>query len=136
MDLSGVSMALPAAILGGVQGQIGAILNKWLDYKYQCKLADDKALQDARDTKGKQFLSTRKILAISTVFYIFLCPYLSAWYGIPIFFPLVETNGIFVSLFSGATSTEMMQATGFVIMPFQIYLASMVWSMYFGGKRV
>jgi hypothetical protein len=132
----GVSMLLPAAILGGVQGQIGSFLHKWLDYKYQCKILDNKALQDARDSKGKQFLSTRKILAVITSLYIFLAPSIAAWYGIPILFPLEETNGAVTWLFHGSTSVRIIEVKGFVIMPFQIYLVSLVWSMYFGGKRV
>lgn len=136
MDILGASMALPAAILGGVQGQLGAILNKWLDYKYRCKIADDKALQDARNTKGKAFLITRRFLAISTALYIFLGPYIASIYGIPVCFTYTESNGLFTWILYGATSVHIVEVRGFVITPCQVYLASLVWSMYFGGKRV
>ena len=136
MDFMGASMSLGAAVLGGVQGQLGSFFNKWLDYKYQVQLADNKAQQDARDSKGKSFLITRRFLAISTSLYIFLGPYIASMHGIPICFTYSESNGFLSYLFYGSTSVHIVEVRGFVITPCQCYLASLTWSMYFGGKRV
>jgi len=136
MDFLGASLSLPAAILGGVQGQLGSFFNKWLDYKYQVKLAEFENQENARNAKGAGFLGTRRVLAISTSLYIFLGPYMASIWGIPICFTYAEVNGFFVALFYGGTSTHIVEVRGFVITPFQCYLAALQWSMYFGSRSV
>ena len=136
MDLLGASLSLPAAILGGVQGQLGSFFHKWLDYKYEVKLAEFENQENARNAKGSSLLGTRKTISIITCIYIFIGPWVASYWGIPVCFTYGESNGWFMWAFKGSSSTHIEQVTGFVITPFQCYLASLQWSMYFGGRSV
>lgn len=140
LDMPGTALSLSAAIFGALQGQLGSFCSKWLDYKYKLKhLKSDtylKDIQGARDTKGKQFLITRRILAIMTGLYIFVGPIFAAWHGIPIFSAYAESNGLISSLFYGVTTVHWESIRGYVMSPEQTYLASLTWTLYFGGKNV
>lgn len=141
MDLMpGTALSLSAAILGALQGQIGSLLSKWLDYKYKLKhLKSDTYLKDmnnARNATGSQFLITRRILAIMTGLYIFIFPVFATYHGIPIVTAYSESNGWLSSLFYGMTSVHWIDVRGYVMSPEQTYLASLTWTLYFGGKNV
>ena len=140
MDMPGTALSLSAAIFGALQGQVGSLASKWLDYKYKLKhLKSDTYLKDiesARNAKSKPFLFTRRILAIMTVMYIFAGPALAAWWGIPVFSAYSESNGWISSLFYGMTTVHWESVRGYVMSPEQTYLASLTWTLYFGGKNV
>lgn len=140
MDMPGTALSLSAAILGALQGQLGSIAGKWLDYKYKLKhLKSTTYLQDienARNVKSKPFLITRRILAVMTGFYIFVGPMFAAYHGIPIFSAYTESNGWLTSLFYGLSTVHWESVRGYVMSPEQTYLASLTWTLYFGGKNV
>jgi len=140
MDMPGTALSLSAAIFGALQGQLGSLCSKWLDYKYKTKhLKAETYLKDldsARNAKGKPFLITRRILALLTGCYIFLGPIFAAWWGIPIFSAYTESNGWIASLFYGMTTVHWESVRGYVMSPEQTYLASLTWTLYFGGKNV
>lgn len=138
--MPGTALSLSAAIFGALQGQLGSFLSKWLDYKYKLKhLKADTYLKDkenARNATGKQFVFTRRVLAFITGFYIFIGPVFAAYYGIPIFSAYTESNGWLASLFYGLTTVHWESVRGYVMSPEQTYLASLTWTLYFGGKNV
>lgn len=140
MSMLGTDLTLISAVLGAVQGQVGSILNKWLDYKYKLKhLKADTYLKDmemARNATGKSFLITRRILAITTALYIFIFPAFMSWYGIPISTAFVDSNGVVSALIHGWTSVHWQTLRGYVMTPTQTYLSALVWTLYFGNKNV
>jgi hypothetical protein len=140
VDIPGTSLTLTAAILGAIQGQLGSLINKWIDYKYKLKhLKCDTYLKDmemARSATGKSFLITRRILAVTTAAYIFVFPSLMAYLSIPISVAYVDTNGLLRAIWEGWNTMHWETLEGFVMTPTQTYLASLTWTLYFGGKNV
>jgi len=140
MNMPGTALSLSAAIFGALQGQLGSLASKWLDYKYKLKhLKTDAYLKDlanARSAKSREFLITRRILALITALYIFVGPIFAAWWGIPVFSAYTESNGWLASLFYGMTTVHWESVRGYVMSPEQTYLASLTWTLYFGGKNV
>jgi len=112
--MPGTALSLSAAILGALQGQLGSLASKWLDYKYKLK-----------------HLKTNAYLL-----YIFVGPIFAAWWGIPVFSAYSESNGWISSLFYGMTTVHWESVRGYVMSPEQTYLASLTWTLYFGGKNV
>lgn len=140
MDMPGTALSLSAAILGALQGQFGSLFNKYIDYKYKIKhLKADTYLKDmenARNATNKPYLITRRILAITTATYIFILPAVMSIMHIPISDAYVDSNGLFSAIFYGWTSMHWVELHGFVMTPTQTYLASLTWTLYFGGKNV
>ena len=95
--MPGTALSLSAAIFGALQGQLGSLASKWLDYKYKLKHLKTSAylkdLANARSVKSREFLITRRILALITALYIFVGPIFAAWWGIPVFSAYSESNG-------------------------------------------
>lgn len=135
IDLSGVPVALLSAIFGGVQAQVGSLLDKYLDYKYQYKLAEYDAVQTSRETKSKGFVFTRRILAIMSFGYIFIGAFIAAMMHIPIWVSYTQIHGTLSSVITGPSTTKWIQITGFVLAPVSTYIASAVAFLYFNMKR-
>lgn len=140
MDISGVDLSLHSAILGAVQGQIGGILHKFLDYKYKIKhLKTSAVLQDldnARHINIKSFSITRRILAIMVVGTVCFLPFAGHFTGENTFVFYSQPTGLLSSLFYGDEIVKLTEAKGIVIYPILSYMAGLIVTLYFSFKTI
>jgi hypothetical protein len=135
MDLSGTPISLLSAMVGVTQGQIGCFVNKYLDYKYQSRLAENKAMQDLRKIKSPGFVFTRRIITLIPFIYVFGGCLIAAIYNIPVFTSYSEINGSLASWFMGPSKTMLKELHGLVIIPVMTYIMGLEAVFYFDIKR-
>lgn len=135
MDISGTPISLISAIVGVTQGQLGCIINKYLDYKYQSKLAENKAMQKLRTIRAPGFVFTRRIITLIPFIYVFGGCLLAAIYDIPVFTSYSEINGTIASWFVGPSKTMWKELHGLVIVPVMTYIMGLEAVFYFDIRR-
>jgi len=121
MDMPGTALSLGSMVLGLLQGQIGSLLHKWLDYKYKVKaLKADTYLKDvniARNVSNKRFQVTRRIIFIMVALTFCSLHILPGYTGIPVYTFYTESNGFLALPFYGDTSIKVESLRGFIITP-------------------
>jgi hypothetical protein len=79
-----------AAVLGGIQGQVGSIIKNHFDLKRHKVTAKYKAVESIRQIRYKPFVWLQAICAIIIISYVCLIPFVAAYFGIPIEMAYVE----------------------------------------------
>lgn len=140
MDMPGTALSLGSMVLGLLQGQIGSLLHKLLDYKYKVKSlkADTyiKNVSSARNITNKRFQITRRIVFIMVVFTFCLLHILPGFTGIPVYTFYTESNGFLSLPFYGNTTVKVEGLRGFIITPALDYFLGAMAGLYCGGKNV
>ena len=136
MDMPGTAISLSSMVLGLLQGQLGTLLHKWLDYKYKIKaLKADTYLKDrdsARNVTNKRFQITRRTVFLMLIFTFCALHLLPGYTGIPLFLFNCETNGFIFWPFSGGTSTTLQSLRFFIITPTLCYVMGAITGLYCG----
>ena len=124
-------------LLGGF---LGGIVQRMLGNSHEFKMAMAKQyhkdVQRSREVKDEYFKWTRRVIAITATAYVFLGPLAATYFGYPSHISYIDTNGFFVSLFSGDTSIRWESLpSGYVLLPVQRYAFEAIIGLYFGVKR-
>lgn len=140
MDMPGTALSLSAAVLGAVQGQVGSVIHKWLDYKYKLKhmktCATLQDLDNARHVNIKGFSITRRILSIMIIFTVCILPFSGYFTHLPVYVFYEQSNGFLVSLFSGDATIRLIPVSGIPVLPELSYLSALIGTLYFGSRGV
>jgi len=123
-----------AAVLGGIQGQLGSIIKNYFDLKKHKITAKYKAVESIRQIKYKPFVWLQSICAIIIISYVCLIPFFASYFGIPIEMAYVETNGVLKAAFTGSQSISWNDIHGLPIGPCHVYLSSAACFYLFGNK--
>lgn len=127
---------LSAALLGGLQGQIGSFVKQYFDLKKHKIDRKYRATQDIRKNRFMPFVYLQGICALLIIGYICFVPFLSAFLGIPIEVAYEESNGFFTSLFTGDESISWKSlGAATALAPVHIYLASACAFYLFGTSK-
>lgn len=140
MDIMpGTALSLGPMVLGLLQGQLGSLLHKWLDYKYKVKaLKADTYLKDvagARNVNNKRFQITRRLVFLMLIFTFCFLHIVPGYTGIPLNLFTTESNGFVFWPFSGDTTTNVSSLRGFIITPTLCYLVGAIAGLYCGKNE-
>ncbi len=140
MDMPGTALSLGSMVLGLLQGQIGSLLHKLLDYKYKVKvLKADTYLKDvssARNISNQRFQITRRVIFIMVAFTFCLLHIIPGYTGIPVYTFYTDSNGFLALPFYGGTSVKVEALRGFIITPALNYFLGAMAGLYCGSKNV
>jgi len=132
--------ALLAPASGAILGSVGGWINTYLHNSHQFKLAqesaEDKSLQNARNTKNIAFwIAMAPTLWIISV-YFFVVPAIVAFYNVPIHLAFEESHGGMVSFFIGNSTTLWKTfVSGYFQSPAQIFSLDMAVAFCFCRPR-
>lgn len=132
---------LGSSIIGGLIKIWGASVHA----KHQIHLMNIQALKvnasiikDARQYENKGFQWTRRLIALTSVFFIIAFPKIVALFApaTPIFIGYPELSPGFFFFTSAITKIQWIQLSGVVITPLDTHLLSAIIGLYFGGSLI
>ena len=140
MEMTGTALSISSLILGAVQGQLGSLVHKWLDYKYKIKSLKSetylKNLESARNIKNERFQITRRyavLLLVTTFCALHILPGIT---NIPMNLFTTDSNGPVFWPFYGSSTIKLIKVTGFVLTPELCYFTGLVFGLYCGKSDV
>lgn len=132
---------LGSSFLGGLIKIWGASIHA----KHQIHLMNIQALKanasiinEARQYDNKGFQWTRRLIALTSVFFIIAFPKIIALISpeTPIFIGYPELHSGFFFFTSAITKIQWVQVSGIVITPLDTHLLSAIIGLYFGGSLI
>lgn len=126
-------------ILVPVGGFIGGLVSATSKRNHEFKLAALRAkkedVQAARENNNEWISWTRRTIALTATFFVFIGPLLAMFYGYPTWVAYPETNGLLFQLFTGEVTIVWKQLPeGFIMTPLHRYAFEAIIGFYFGGK--
>ena len=125
-----VQIDLFASILGAV----GGIIQRGQELRHQERLAALKAVNDdLANARSHRFQFARRTVIIILTLYLFVGPVLASWFHMPFLVGVEESNGWLPAIFNGDVDIVFkLLPSGYPFLPIQLFLASMVFTFYFG----
>lgn len=127
---------------------IGGLIRIWgasIRAKHQIHLMNLQVLKtkasfinEARQYDNKEFQWTRRLIALTSVFFIIAFPKIVAFFApeMPIFIGYPELSPGFLFFTPSVSKIQWIQVSGIVITPLDTHLLSAIIGLYFGGSLI
>jgi hypothetical protein len=130
---SGIDILMMAG--GFVGGLIQKMMSNGHDFKMSMMLQNYQDVRHARRAGDDWFKWTRRVIALTATFYIFVAPMYASLMGLPMWISYPDEHGFFVSLFLGDASIQWQRLPmGYVLTPLHQYTFEVIIGLYFGRK--